>query len=180
MKSVYGVTNDRKQQVDICQRMICRMLDEDDTVKDLACKTVEELWFQDAPFGNSREKSAGLAAQDKTQLLRKVSIIMEVSGGFKDRNSPLEDLLHKIMSEKSDAEKTNLHRRYTEICECLIDGLVDASDLPEFVSTLRRLPSSSNNISHRRWSTVLGLSIFSLQLTRPYCLPATLRRCCHI
>ncbi|GJE95924.1 sister chromatid cohesion protein-like protein [Phanerochaete sordida] len=133
MKSIYGVTKDRKQQVDICQRMICRMLDEDDTVKDLACKTIEELWFQDAPGPTSREKSTGPAiSQDKTQLLRKVSIIMEVSGGFKDRNSPLEDLLHKIMSEKSDSEKNALHRRYTDICECLIDGLVDASDLPEF------------------------------------------------
>lgn len=134
MKSIYGVTSDRRQQVDICQRMICRMLDEDDTVKDLACKTIEELWFQDSPVTTSREKSAGpMVAQDKTQLLRKVSIIMEVSGGFKDRNSPLEELLHVIMSEKPDSEKSPLHRRYTEICECLIDGLVDASDLPEFV-----------------------------------------------
>ncbi|EKM54090.1 uncharacterized protein PHACADRAFT_162472 [Phanerochaete carnosa HHB-10118-sp] len=128
MKSVYSVTDDRKQQVDICQRIICRMLDEDDTVKDLACKTAEELWFQDAPVATSREKSADPMAQ----LLRKVSIIMEVSGGFKDRNSPLEELLHKIMSEKPDSEKSLLHRRYTEICECLIDGLVDASELPEF------------------------------------------------
>ena len=135
LKSIYGVTDDRKQQVDICVRMIFRMLDEDDTVKDLACKTVEELWFQDVSgFMGSRERAGPISTQDKTPLLRKVSIIMEVSGGFKDRNSPLEDLLHKIISDKSEAEKTQLHRRYTEICECLIDGLVDASDLPEFVS----------------------------------------------
>ena len=115
--------------------MIFRMLDEDDTVKDLACKTVEELWFQDgSAFAASRDKSSAVvSAQDKTPLLRKVSAIMEVSGGFKDRSSPLEDLLHKIISEKSESEKAQLHRRYTEICECLIDGLVDASDLPEFV-----------------------------------------------
>jgi cohesin loading factor subunit SCC2 len=136
LKSVYSVTEDRKQQVDICVRMIFRMLDEDDTVKDLACKTVEELWFQDSfGTGTSKEKLSGpMFIQDKTYLLRKVSIIMEVSGGFKDRNSPLEDLLHKIISDKSEAEKCQLHRRYMEICECLIDGLVDACDLPEFVS----------------------------------------------
>lgn len=138
MKSIYGVTEDRKQQVDICYRMVLRMMDEDDTVKDLACKTVEELWFQDQPSAaNTRERSAGVVSgQDKVHLLRKVSIIMEVAGCFKDRNSPLESLLHKIMSEKPDAEKTQLHRRYTEICECLIDGLVDCSDLPEFVRAL--------------------------------------------
>lgn len=107
--------------------MIKRMVDEDDTVKELACKTVEELWFQDAPVTTS--------GHDKAQLLRKVSIIMVVSENFKDRNSPLEELLHKIIAEKSDSDKAVLHRRYTEICECLIDGLVDASDLPEFVSS---------------------------------------------
>ena len=101
------------------------MMDEDDTVKELACKTVEELWFQDSPVT--------ISDHDNTQLLRKVSIIMAVSESFRDRNSPLEELLHKIIAEKSDAERLTLHKRYTEICECLIDGLVDASDLPEFV-----------------------------------------------
>lgn len=102
-------------------------MDEDDTVKELACRTVEELWFQDAP--------ATTSGHNKAQLLRKVSIIMVVSENFKDRNSPLEELLHKIIAEKPDSDKAVLHRRYTEICECLIDGLVDASDLPEFVSS---------------------------------------------
>ncbi|KIP08264.1 hypothetical protein PHLGIDRAFT_127100 [Phlebiopsis gigantea 11061_1 CR5-6] len=124
LKSIYSVTEDSKRQANICQRMIRRMMDEDDTVKELACKTVEELWFQDAPVT--------MSGHDKTQLLRKVSIIMAVSENFKDRNSPLEELLHKIIAEKSDSERALLHRRYTEICECLIDGLVDASDLPGF------------------------------------------------
>lgn len=56
LKSVYGVAEDRKKQVDICIRMIFRMLDENDTVKDLACKPVEELWFQDGlTVGTSRD-----------------------------------------------------------------------------------------------------------------------------
>lgn len=108
------------------------MLDEDDTVKDLAIKTMEELWFQGPGF-TQRGKSLAVA-DDKSQLLSKVSVIMGVSSHFKDRHSPLEDLLHQMMVDKGGAEMTSLHTRYSEICEALIDGLVDASDLPGFVS----------------------------------------------
>jgi cohesin loading factor subunit SCC2 len=60
---------------------------------------------------------------------------MGTSANFKDRQSPLEDILHKIMADKDGNEASSLHARYAEICEALIDGLVDASDLPGFVST---------------------------------------------
>jgi cohesin loading factor subunit SCC2 len=64
----------------------------------------------------------------------KVAVIMGVSANFKDRQSPLEDMLHKIMADKDSSEASSLHSRYKEICETLIDGLVDASDLPGFVN----------------------------------------------
>ena len=84
--------------------------------------------------------SAPKSAQDnKTELLAKVVVIMGVAAQFKDRQSPLEDLLHRIMADKSEHDKSVLHQRYVEVCETLIDGLVDASDLPGFVSTLYRL-----------------------------------------
>jgi cohesin loading factor subunit SCC2 len=121
-------------------RLVLRMLDEDDAVKDLAIKAIEELWFQ---IGNSIiPKNKGDQLQDrndKTALLYKVSIIMSVAAGFKDRLSPLEDTLHKIISTKEGAEANLLHTRYVEVCETLIDGLVDASDLPGFVSSLSML-----------------------------------------
>lgn len=107
------------------------MLDEDETVKDLAIKTVEELWFHDSVIPNSLSKVK--MASPKSGLLAKVAVIMGVSANFKDRQSPLEDLLHQIMSDKNASETSDLHARYTEICEALIDGLVDASELPGFV-----------------------------------------------
>lgn len=137
LKQYYGVTEDLGRRVDICTKLVLRMLDEDDTVKDLAVKTVEELWFQNASCQGVTLKGkppSSSNTQDKTSLLSKVSVIMGVSAHFKDKQSPLEDLLHKIMSSQNPVDTPLMHAKYSEICETLIDGLVDASDLPGFVS----------------------------------------------
>lgn len=134
-KPLYGSTDDRARKIDICVRIVQRMGDEDETVRELAIKTLEELWFSDS-FGPPPSSTKGITPidGDKSQLLVKVSVVMGTSAYFRDRNSPLEDLLHKLISQKEGTEAATLHRRYGEICEVLIDGLVDASDLPGFVS----------------------------------------------
>ena len=113
------------------------MIDEDDTVKDFAVKKVEELWFRDGeptvPSQKSRTQSGSGRSPERSDLQAKVTVIMGVVANFKDRQSPIEDLLHQIMDEKDANEMTTLHSRYSEICQTLIDGLVDASDLPGFV-----------------------------------------------
>jgi cohesin loading factor subunit SCC2 len=131
LKSFYGVVGDTARQVDIASRLVLRMVDEDDTVKDLAIKTIEELWFPPNSLASSKSKSA---SHDKGPLLSKVAVIMGTSGNFKDRQSPLEDILHKMIRDKNEHDAALLHKHYTEVCEILIDGLVDASDLPGFVS----------------------------------------------
>ncbi|KAG6888734.1 hypothetical protein C0995_006386 [Termitomyces sp. Mi166 len=136
LKSFYSVTEDTTRRIDIATRIVLRMLDEDETVRDLALKTIEELWFPVTAALPSAMKSKTISSssnsQDKGPLLTKVAIIMGTAANFKDRQSPLEDLLHKIMADKSGSDATSLHLRYAEICETLIDGLVDASDLPGF------------------------------------------------
>ncbi|KAG5351628.1 hypothetical protein C0989_005551 [Termitomyces sp. Mn162] len=135
LKSFYSVTEDTTRRIDIATRIVLRMLDEDETVRDLALKTIEELWFPAAATLPSAMKSKTISssnAQDKGPLLTKVAIVMGTAANFRDRQSPLEDVLHKIMTDKSGSDATSLHLRYTEICETLIDGLVDASDLPGF------------------------------------------------
>lgn len=137
LRSFYPLTDDTRK-TDIATRLVLRMLDEDDTVKDLAIKTIEELWFPPVPLPSSMKGRANAPSsntQDKAALLSRVTVIMGTSANFKDRQSPLEDVLHKIMADKEGNEKTSLHSRYGEICEALIDGLVDASDLPGFVSS---------------------------------------------
>ncbi|KAJ7465273.1 hypothetical protein FB451DRAFT_1263153 [Mycena latifolia] len=132
LKSFYGVTDDNDRKIDIAKRLVLRMVDEDDTVKELAVKTIEELWFPVALPSAMKSRGGATANPDKGPLLSKVAVIMGTSGRFNERQSPLEDILHQIISEKQGNEAAYLHARYTEICEALIDGLVDASDLPGF------------------------------------------------
>ena len=137
LKQYYAGTEDHCRRVDIATKLVLRMLDEDDTVKDLAIKTVEEIWFQassQSGIPKTRSATQSSTGQDKGPLLSKVSVIMGVSANFKDRQSPFEDILHRMISSQEAASASRLRASYLEICEVLIDGLVDASDLPGFVS----------------------------------------------
>ena len=110
-KTLYSATSDRMRRIDMCNRIVQRMGDEDDTVKDLAMKTLEELWFTDT-LGSSAQSAIPPIDSDKSHLLMKVSIIMGTAACFKDRNSPLEDLLHKLITQKErikELEKQQLH-----------------------------------------------------------------------
>jgi cohesin loading factor subunit SCC2 len=139
LKSFYFVTKDNQRRIYIATRLVLCMLDEDDMVKELAMRTIKDLWFPSASVANTQGSSktcafASSVPQDKGQLQSKVVVIMGTAANFRDRQSPLENILHKIMAEKEGAEATSLHVHYAEICETLINGLVDASDLPGFVS----------------------------------------------
>ncbi|KAF8215671.1 armadillo-type protein [Mycena galopus ATCC 62051] len=137
LKAFYAVVDDNTRKVDICMRLVMRMADEDDTVKDLAIKTIEELWFPVVLPSALKSQKGVATSQDKGPLLSKVAVIMGTSAHFSDRQSQLEDILHQIIAEKQGNDAAYLHARYTEICEALIDGLVDASDLPGFMSLIK-------------------------------------------
>ncbi|KAF7365521.1 Sister chromatid cohesion protein [Mycena venus] len=172
LKAFYAVVDDNTRKVDICMRLVMRMVDEDDTVKDLAIKTIEELWFPVVLPSALKSQKGVVANQDKGPLLSKVAVIMGTSAHFNDRQSPLEDILHQIIAEKQGNEATYLHARYTEICEALIDGLVDASDLPGFVS-LQLPPIICRSTAHRPSTIVFEPFIFSRLRIRPYYLVPT-------
>ncbi|KAF5376813.1 hypothetical protein D9757_008902 [Collybiopsis confluens] len=135
LKAFYNVSDSVQRQTDISTKLVLRMMDEDDTVKDLAIKSLEELWFpssmQALPSALKGSKSTSTSNES---LQNKVAVIMAVSASFRDRQSPLEDLLHKIMSAKEEgsAEAQTMHKKYQEMCSILIDGLVDDTDLPGF------------------------------------------------
>ena len=180
LKNFSGVTEDSKHRIDIGTRLVLRILDDDETVRDFALKTVEELWFQSTALPTSSQKSGSSTLgvhHEKGSLLAKVSVVMGVAANFKDRQSPLEDVLRKIISSKDEKEAAILHARYAEICETLIDGLVDASDLPGFVSSPFTSCSSLNSrMITRRSSIALGRYIFSPQHILPYSLVRMFQR----
>ncbi|KAF8507524.1 hypothetical protein BU17DRAFT_57352 [Hysterangium stoloniferum] len=135
LRTFYSVSNEHDRRVDICTKLVLRMNDEDDTVKELAMKTIEDIWFgdsqgQDIPKASGRSISSPL--NERSQLLSKVSVIMGVSSQFRDRQSPLEELLHKVIVDKDGKESQSIHNRYIEIGNVLIDCLVDDQELPGF------------------------------------------------
>jgi len=105
-----------------------RWFDEDPSIKELAVKTLEDLWFHDPSVAGSKRE------HNKAEASSTVAVIMGVLAGFRERQSPLEDILHKMMVDKQESDIALLRSRYAEICDTLIDGLVDASDVPGFVS----------------------------------------------
>ena len=179
LKQYYGVIEDLSRRIDICTKLVLRMLDEDDTVKDLAVKTTEELWFSN-PLGQAAPNSKTRLSsqpQNKAPLLDKVSVIMGVSVFFKDRQSPLEDLLHKIISNQNPNDLPLMRARYSDICEALIDGLVDATDLPGFVSSgLKSYTFTIYLVAHRPCSLALEHYTSLQQLTLRSCLVVTHQR----
>ena len=126
LKSYYSITSNIDVRIDICTRLVLRMLDEDETVKvgsdgtcpandsqslkDLATKSLEELWFSvpQASAIKIKTQSSSTSTESKAQLLAKVSVIMGVSGSFRDRQSPLEDVLHKIVSNAENVDALDL------------------------------------------------------------------------
>ena len=154
LKSFYEASDDTGHRIDICTKLTMRWFDEDPSVKELAVKTLEELWFHDpCVTGPKRERS-------KEEVTSTVAVIMGVLVGFRERQSPMEDILHKMMLEKQESDIALLRSRYAEICDTLIDGLVDASDVPGFVS-----PISTSNaerlIHHRQQPTASGRFTYS-------------------
>ena len=155
LKSFYEASDDTGHRIDICTKLTMRWFDEDPSIKELAVKTLEELWFHDPSVaGPKRERS-------KAEVFSAVAVIMGVLAGFRERQSPLEDILHKMMLEKQESDITFLRSRYVEICDMLIDGLVDASDVPGFVSPLQILSAERRLNHHRQQLTAYGQSTCS-------------------
>lgn len=162
LKSFYEASDDTGHRVDICTKLTMRWFDEDQSIKELAVKTLEELWFHDvSTAGQKRERS-------KTEASSTVAVIMGVLAGFRERQSPLEDILHKMMLEKQESDIAFLRSRYAEICDALIDGLVDASDVPGFVSVSKAFRVAQPLTQHRQQLTVYGQSTYSHLHTLSY------------
>jgi cohesin loading factor subunit SCC2 len=164
LKMFYEATEEHALRVDICSKIVLRMYDEDDSVKDLASKTIEDLWFH-TPTNLSPQKprraTLDTTSSDRTKLLGKVATIMGVSTAFRDRQGPLEDMLTKITSDASEASP--IRDTYTRICSALIDGIVDDSDLPGFVSAgLLHLKALAYNASQTIVNCVRTIYLFSV------------------
>ncbi|KAG9123567.1 Sister chromatid cohesion protein 2 [Ceratobasidium sp. 392] len=134
LKSLYSLTDNVARRVDICTKLVLRMLDEDDGIKDLSISSIEELWFSDGNESNTNRRGTARenGANSSGYMTNKTSVIMGVNANFRDRHSPLEDMLHEIISRKGDKDANSIVQRYIDVCDALTDTLVDAQEIPGF------------------------------------------------
>ncbi|CAE6459153.1 unnamed protein product [Rhizoctonia solani] len=134
LKNLYALTDNHQRRVDICTKLVLRLFDEDDGIKDLAINTVEELWFSDTNESGSGKRGANRETGTSTNgyMTSKISVIMGVNANFRDRHSPLEDMLHEIISRKGDKDSGAIVQQYVDVCDALTDSLVDAQEIPGF------------------------------------------------
>ncbi|GAA5958783.1 hypothetical protein JCM21900_004761 [Sporobolomyces salmonicolor] len=121
LKALYGIVDDEALRIDICRRLVYRVLDEDDGIKELAVDAIEDLWFSSAPKG-----AASAANQDQAARLASLSnIVMQVAGMFKERPPPVDEALRMIMAKHAEKGTKAPLERLREVMESLIDGLVE-------------------------------------------------------
>lgn len=85
---------------------------------------MEELWFNVQVAG---KQASGDSATDKRQQTSNAAVITGVCGFFKDRQSPLDDLLNKILSSRESAGNRSLQDQFSVLVDALIEGLIDAA-----------------------------------------------------
>jgi len=141
--------------------------------KDLAVKTLEELWF---PPDDALKHT-----DDRTKVVASLPVILSVVGN-RERQTNVQEFLHRvfhrldsmiiclysfqIVADKAEKEATALVEQYARICDALIDTLVDGQELPGFVSYMRAIPSLSHPFSSLS-STVSKLCTSSSQRNHP-------------
>ncbi|GEM10950.1 cohesin loading factor subunit SCC2 [Rhodotorula toruloides] len=117
LKVLYGVVHDEAQRVDICRRLVYRVLDEDDGIKELAVDAVEDLWFG-ATLTSAQQ-------DDGSRLAHLASIITHTTGDFKERPPPVDEALRSIMAKHVEKGTKPPLDRLREVIESLVDYLVE-------------------------------------------------------
>ncbi|KAF8333610.1 uncharacterized protein EI90DRAFT_2994571 [Cantharellus anzutake] len=129
LRNMYFVEASLERRINICYRLIMRALDEDETVKDLSIKTISELWF-----GGQEVLNAPSGGNSSIYSLNtKVTVVMSVCTKFSSGlHSPLEIILTQLTKDAEGTSESPVLSQFSQICDLLIDALVDANLIPGF------------------------------------------------
>ncbi|MBW0481416.1 hypothetical protein O181_021131 [Austropuccinia psidii MF-1] len=123
LKSIYLILDDDEWislKVDISHRLISRIHDEENSMRDLAMNAINELWFS----ANAKPFDVSLAS----------SILMKVTAGYKDLPSPVEAVMKFIMKQYSKKNQADF-QQFTQCCQDVVEHLID--QLMDVASTAR-------------------------------------------
>ncbi|GAA5844309.1 hypothetical protein JCM9279_001763 [Rhodotorula babjevae] len=150
LRMLYHVVTDEEHKVDISRKLVYRVLDEDDGIKELALDALEEVWFS-TPSKN--------AAKDSVDSLAQLAgVITQTAGIFKERPPPVDEALRLIMAKHAEKGTEPPLDRLKLIMESLIDGLVEDErdmDVVAGVKTVFLLSSVDPNLLSTAKATLL-------------------------
>ncbi|GAA5844746.1 hypothetical protein JCM11251_002267 [Rhodosporidiobolus azoricus] len=139
LRALYQVVEDESQRVDICKRLIYRVLDEDEGIKDLAVEAIEDLWFSPSP----KSASAARAQSGSDEVARLAQIVMQTTGVYKDRPPPVDQALKMIMAKHAEKASHPPLERVKGVMESLIDGLVEDEQEMDVVAAVKTVHALS-------------------------------------
>ncbi|PKC70049.1 ARM repeat-containing protein [Rhizophagus irregularis] len=160
LRDIYLKSADQKMMIDIGCKILMRINDDDNHVKDLALKTIQELWF--VPFKHQRTVSidmddlddddgqsefTNMSSVGKKEVLSRSLLIVGVAGRLGERNGHVLGGLFKKILEKDGKQK----REVLNICQCMVDCLFehlltlqDSNSKTEVVSCISTICLLSN------------------------------------
>ncbi|CAG8727606.1 21248_t:CDS:10, partial [Racocetra persica] len=135
LRDIYLKSSDQEMKIDIGCKILIRVNDDDDHVKDLALKTIQELWF--APFkhqknfyaetydldddDNGQNEFNIMPTSGKKDVLARSLLIVGVAGRLGERNGHIMGGLFKKILDKDGKQK----REIMSICQCIVDCLFE-------------------------------------------------------
>ncbi|KAH8915687.1 ARM repeat-containing protein [Atractiella rhizophila] len=111
LKTLYIQLPTTETRAEISKRLLSRVMDEDDNVKESAMQAVEELWF------NKSSKA------DAAEISSRAAVLMAVAG-----TSPLDEAIKFILKQNEDQQSPYIFQNIQAIFESLVDMLVDPPD----------------------------------------------------
>ncbi|CAG8609117.1 3684_t:CDS:10, partial [Gigaspora margarita] len=131
LRDIYLKSSDQEMKIDIGCKILIRINDDDDHVKDLALKTIQELWF--SPFKHQKNFSSemcdiedddkwqnefnNMPASGKKDVLGRSLLIVGVAGRLGERNGHIMGGLFKKILDKDGKQK----REILSICQCITE-----------------------------------------------------------
>ncbi|CAG8456254.1 3230_t:CDS:10 [Acaulospora colombiana] len=157
LRDIYLKSTDQTMMIDIGCKILTRINDDDDHVKDLALKTVQELWL--VPF--KHQKNAGIyfgdeerqgdfsmmSAVGKKEVLARSLLVVGVAERLGERNGNIMGSFFKKVLEKDDKQKREALNICQHMVDCLFEHLLtlqDSNSKTEVVSCISTIGLLSN------------------------------------
>ncbi|CCJ30955.1 unnamed protein product, partial [Pneumocystis jirovecii] len=121
LKDFYVISDNREIQIDIGRKLIQRLCDEEDTIKDLSAKTIEEIWF--STQNDLNEENIASIKYKKAQIT-KISIFQDVIENLRDEDRYLFKIFLRKISASKNINPSNSTIIKIKIRKCLKNALI--------------------------------------------------------